>query len=698
MIPSILLFVAASLNVILGFFGFLKQPKKFFHIIFLLFSLSAAGWIFSIFVLLNFSQSLLWGELPFLFTALSLCFLAIFSCQLGIYKIKHKFYSLFFLIPTAIISWFIFSDQIIRSAVLIDGSIVNTFGPFYYLFVVYIIAYVAIAIGILLYKYKTSYGNELMRVKFIFLGIWMVIMPSIFTNLLLPTFFNIWQYNILGPSFTLFMVISISYAMARYHLMDVWFVLRLGAIFTSLLTIISFVYVGFNYLLVHYLNMAEPWNFLVPSLVITLGFSPLKHLIERITDKVFFKKNYVVSDLIGSIDDSIHDAGLDLEKSISESNQLIAGALKVEWAGILILTSNSDKDYVLRHYIGNQPNFESLNCNHCLVSYLNRHKNRLVDREFLERSFHQGENYGLFHEEILKEMIDLNIFMAMPIDFRDNLLGFYLLGRKKSQDPFSAQDMKLLRHASREMSFAIDNASSYEELQKLDAAKSEFVSVISHQLRTPITISRCNLELSLTAKIDQKDKKEAIMAAYSGVTFLGKQLDQLLTSLDIEENKIVVNKQNFDVVEMVNTILKKLKPNFKNKKLKFNVDLDKNNKMVWGDNLKLHQVLNTVIENALTYANRETEIIIKTEIRKINRKNYFVFTATDYGLEIKKPEAPEIFKKFYRSAEARMLSPNGFGLGLYIAKKLINFHGGELWFEKAPDNGVTFIFSLPLEK
>jgi signal transduction histidine kinase len=248
-----------------------------------------------------------------------------------------------------------------------------------------------------------------------------------------------------------------------------------------------------------------------------------------------------------------------------------------------------------------------------------------------------------------------------------------------------------------EMSFTIDIARSYEELQHLDEAKSNFISVVSHQMRTPVTISRCNLELALDKDVPKKDQAEALRAAYTGTVSLGRQLDQLLTVLEIEEKKLTVKKSPLDINSLIEKTVENNRADMKNKKIKLKLNLAQLVSPVKGDEVKIGKILDILTANAISYTPDKGQITISTSQNDLNNKKSLVVALADTGAGIKDTDQGNIFKKFFRSAEAKTMSPNGFGIDLYIARKFIKAHGGDIWFENsAADQGVTFFFSLPL--
>lgn len=693
MLSSILILSSSILNILLGFYTLLSHPKLFLNKVFFGFCLAVAGWIFSIFVLLNYSQNILWGQLPFIFASLIAGFLLIFSIELG-GKNNKKNISLLLLIPSLILMVLILMGYVIKTVIVANNSILNTFGNLYIIFTSYIIIYIFLTFIVLIYKYLKTRGIEKLRIKYVFLGILAFIIPSILTNLILPTFFNIWNLNSIGPVFSLLMIASISYAIARYHLMDVWVIIRIGAIYTLLLTSITFIYVLFSYLLANFLKIGEPWNFIVPSFFITIFFSSIKKFLELITDKIFFKKKYKFLDIANQIESKIREAGLNLDKMLESVNSIISEALKVRYSNILILLPKGH--FISRQVIGDGTDDLKLTQNSPIINYLSLHPKNFLNKEELEvMTYNQTRPEGGLIK-VIEEMNKNNVSIAVPIELKGKLIAVYLLGGKKSEDQFSEEDIRLLKHVVWELSFVIDNAKSYEELKKLDEVKSNFISVVSHQLRTPVTTSQWNLELCFDKTITKKDKNEAIRVAYDGTTFLAHQLDQLITVLEIEEKEVTIKKQPANICTILNETIFENKINLKNKKIQLTTKVNKSVPLINCDENKIKKVLQVLVINAINYtmASGKIDIIIK---RDLNKKNKLLVEISDDGIGIDEESKNEVFKKFFRAPKAIAATPNGFGLGLFIVKKIVDAHGGEINFEANEKKGTTFTLSLPIK-
>ncbi len=684
----------SMLTVAMGIISVVTNGKALVNRLFCVFSISLALWSLSNFLencFDNFGVSLFFLNLDFFLASFVFFFAFLFLFNFPQSNKKFNSHVLIFFIPTLIISYLLMTNKVIKDVVFVGGKIGFGFGPWFWFYA--LVGIVSIFSGIIFQfiQYRKSSGIKKAQIRYVLFG--GVIYSSIILvfNLFLQNYISS-EIFALGNFSVFFWVFCIFYAITRYHLMDIKIILRLGTIFTFLLATIIFVYTIFNYFVINFLGIGGFWGYAIPSFFITIGFLPLKNFVETITDKIFFRRQYKFSTVINEIEGSIHHAGLDLDKALEIVNKTITSVLHVKNGAILILIPKDH--FISRQVIGENMDTFKLRQNSPIINYLNSFHNKILVREDLERNNDGEETLKSSARLIVKELDKNSFALAVPIKFKDKLIGVYLLGEKKSRDSFTQQDLDLLRHVAWEMSFAIENAKSYEELRRLDEAKSNFISVVSHQLRTPVTIGRCNLELCFDAKITAAEKNSAVTAAYEGIVFLGRQLDQLMTVLELEERGIYIKKEANNIATIMADVVEENKISLQNKKIKLDVKIDKNVADINCDRNKIKNVLNVLLVNAISYSFTSGHVDILIESSGFNGKRKIVFSVSDNGVGVSEASKSEMFKKFFRGQEAISMLPNGFGLGLFISEKIVNAHGGDIWFENK-EHGATFYFSLP---
>jgi signal transduction histidine kinase len=229
---------------------------------------------------------------------------------------------------------------------------------------------------------------------------------------------------------------------------------------------------------------------------------------------------------------------------------------------------------------------------------------------------------------------------------------------------------------------------SNRKLLELDTLKSDFVSLVSHELKTPLTLiigfAKTILTLDLTE--EQKVKYLNIIGAE------GKRLAQLVENYlditNIEAGTLSLVREKVNVNDLVREVVEYFtREPGRRIDLKIPPDLG----LIEGDGERLKRVLFNLLENALRYGPAQETVVISAQ----ELTDSLVLSVTDKGPGVKKEEREKIFDKFFRGADTITQRTKGSGLGLAIAKGIVEAHGGTLWVESEPGMGATFCFSVP---
>ncbi|MCZ4243104.1 hybrid sensor histidine kinase/response regulator [Pedobacter punctiformis] len=219
--------------------------------------------------------------------------------------------------------------------------------------------------------------------------------------------------------------------------------------------------------------------------------------------------------------------------------------------------------------------------------------------------------------------------------------------------------------------------------------KDEFISIASHELKTPLTSVKGYIQL-LQRSLNKDDKTTAqkhLEKASIQLEKLNELIVDLLDISKIESGKLKFNMQNFCVDNMVSNAIEMLQqsnPDFKITKL------GKTSETIYGDEMRLEQVVINFITNAIKYAPGTNQVNVTTNIK--DGKLYL--SVKDFGIGISKEQQHKIFEKFYR-VEENSNRFNGLGIGLYICSEIIKRHGGIVGVNSVPDEGSEFYFIIP---
>ncbi|HNX11205.1 MAG TPA: ATP-binding protein [bacterium] len=232
--------------------------------------------------------------------------------------------------------------------------------------------------------------------------------------------------------------------------------------------------------------------------------------------------------------------------------------------------------------------------------------------------------------------------------------------------------------------------------KEMEKMKNEFISLVSHQLRTPLTGIRWFTELLLRNKENNLTPQQLdFLNQISGSNQrMIKLVNDILDISHIETGrKFTVTKANFFLSQAIEEVLTENVSLIQTKSLKITNQVPKT-LSIFADYVKIKQVLQNLISNATKYTPAGKAITIS--VSEKNNKDAIIMVK-DEGIGIPAYQKERLFEKFFRADNASSQDPNGSGLGLYIARELIRAHGGEMWFETKENQGTTFYFKLALK-
>ncbi len=289
---------------------------------------------------------------------------------------------------------------------------------------------------------------------------------------------------------------------------------------------------------------------------------------------------------------------------------------------------------------------------------------------------------------IMAVLLFLDIFNRkgfMEISLRGvSFVAFIVLGY------FLVENMKKNILQQKELEIAYKKVKkAYKDLQGLDKAKTEFLHIVSHQLRTPLTVLRGYLNFWSTGKIKklpkkrQKEIKEYIVISANR---LHKIIKDMLEIVDLEGGRMVAKKQLLDVKELIEAIYKGgLKGSFETKKLYFKIESKiKGPLKIYSDPRFLNIVFQNLLENAYKYT-------LKGGVKVIFEKEgeFLKVVVKDTGIGLTIEDKERLFGKFIRGERAKSVEPNGTGLGLYATKKIIEMLNGKIEIDSEGANKGT---------
>ena len=233
------------------------------------------------------------------------------------------------------------------------------------------------------------------------------------------------------------------------------------------------------------------------------------------------------------------------------------------------------------------------------------------------------------------------------------------------------------------------------EKKAVDKAKSEFVSLASHQLRTPLAGISLTTEMLLNGIAGKvsKEQKKYLKDILSGIKNMTEIIETMLNVSRIELGSFAQNDKEINIVKFINSLIKENRSQIKNKKIKVSVRYEKNIPMIMINNNLARLIFENILSNAIKYNYKNGKISVEIT----NQKKQALVKIENTGCGIPKNQQDKIFTKLFRADNKMKLKTEGTGLGLYTAKTAAEKRGGKIWFESEEEKGAVFFVSLPFK-
>jgi signal transduction histidine kinase len=293
---------------------------------------------------------------------------------------------------------------------------------------------------------------------------------------------------------------------------------------------------------------------------------------------------------------------------------------------------------------------------------------------------------------------------------RDKVVGIMVIGSQGTVSDFDTTNLDLLQRLTEAVGIAIDNKLLFEEnqqvlqqlrtvnsrLRELDKNKDEFISMASHQLRTPLTTIKGYLSMVLEGDVGPvtKDERKMIQQSFDSAERMVYLIADLLNVSRLQSGKFVIENKPTNLAKLAQAEVDQLKETAGHHKLKLTLHKPDHIPMFNLDETKIRQVVMNFLDNAIYYtpAGGSIDVILELTDDTVS------YTVNDTGLGVPKSEQHHLFTKFYRAGNAKKMRPDGTGLGLFMAKKVIAAQGGAIIFKSTEGKGSTFGFSFPRSK
>lgn len=545
----------------------------------------------------------------------------------------------------------------------------------------------ALSFIVLILKYRRTFGEEKLRHLHLLLGVLVSFSLMGISSTIAVAILKNSAFVFLSPIYPVILSSFIAYAIIKHRFLDIQPIIARTVSYLFLIVIIAAVYIlalflGTVFIAKTDINLPTAVISAVVALVAALTFQPLQALIRKLTDKIFFKGLYNSEQLLADLMQVMSET-LDLDVLTQQLLSALIKEMRLTKAAFIIL---DDHNIIDVKSIG----YDS----HALVMSplegLIHKELRVGMRSFIFQDLTDEGVKALFRQ--------YGVEILIPIKVDKKEVAILVAGPKAAGDIYSKRDINFIEVLASEAGIAIQNATLFSDLKKASESKSRFISVVSHQLRTPVSGIRWSLEMLKQEPIAKKEREEFLGNAYQGVVFLSEQLDDILTALDIYDRKIFIKKEDCNLTTICNNIVLEFMTAIKTKQLAIDYAIDPDAHLVQADPIKLEKVMKILIKNAIVYSPNGGRIKISSRFDDKNNRRKTVVSISDEGIGIAEDERDHVFEQFFRSDKARTALPNGLGLGTFIAQAFIKAQGGDMWFfSKGRNQGADFHFSLPVD-
>lgn len=291
----------------------------------------------------------------------------------------------------------------------------------------------------------------------------------------------------------------------------------------------------------------------------------------------------------------------------------------------------------------------------------------------------------------LLKKIGLESFMIVPLKSRGIVRGAITFVSSNPNVRYTKSDLAMAEELAHRAAIAIDNAKLYEEAQEAIRLRDEFMSIASHELKTPVTSIKIFAQILLDMFKDKKDAKpyKYLQKINDQINKQTKLISDLLDISRLRVGKFEFTDEYFSLTDLIEEIGDNIQASSPQHKIIISSSLKEKIK---ADRDRIGQVIINLLTNAIKYSPEANKIVVS--IKKKSKQA--IVSITDFGIGISRQSQSRIFERFYQADTSSTKTFPGLGIGLYISSEIIKRHGGRLTVKSIKGKGSTFSFSLPL--
>lgn len=288
------------------------------------------------------------------------------------------------------------------------------------------------------------------------------------------------------------------------------------------------------------------------------------------------------------------------------------------------------------------------------------------------------------------EALGLRSYMGTPLIARERVIGAITFSSVQPERYYTREDLDFAQELARRIALTLDNARLYQEAQKAIQVRDDFISIASHELRTPVTSLKLYVAVlqKQLARVGEENVVHSLTKMDAQLNKLTQLIKDLLNVSKIEVGRLDFQQELFDLNEVVKETVEQIQPTTRKHDIRIEGMISQ---PAWGDKERVGQVITNLLTNAIKYSPQADTIIV----RVTSTPDAAVVSVEDFGIGIEQEHIHAIFERFYRVSDPDEKTFPGLGIGLYISHEIIKRHGGTLSVESEKGRGSVFSFTLP---
>lgn len=722
-LPALIVVVITAIAILLsGLFAWLRNPSSKMNRWYFMFTSLIAVWIVCNYLDSNWisSTSRFLLKIDYILSPFMMWSFLNFSRELYLNyhpaAIVDRQYSKGFLVINILLVPLIFFDVLFTSRV-VPGRVEVNYGILFLPFVAILLMQIVLAVRYLILTRKESRGANRSMMNAIYASSIIAILANLLTNLVFPRYiedgYMLQILSTLGYLGFLVFTFGMYWAITRKKLFDVRVVVARSAAYILSVGILAAVYgLAAFALTVYVFKLTLPanveWLLALSSALIAISFPSLKKQFDKITTRIFYRDAYSSQKLFDELN-GVLVSSLDLKKVLSDSCKIIEKQMKITKVFAYI-------DYDQRPRLYGSGDEATRELKGALLSLLEAKKDLPSETVVLD-DIVAGRKTA-FQESLTEQSVAVLTPLSLVLAHHKNSqFGLLVCLAKRSGNSYSDEDISVLETASNEITLAIQNALHYEEIQqfnmtlqekveeathklratndklkRMDETKDEFISMASHQLRTPLTSVKGYVSMVLDGDVGpiSDQQRELLNQSFQSSQRMANLISDLLNLSRINTGKFVIELSPVDLRGVVTAELDQLREMAVDKNIKLTYDPPADFPTLMLDDGKMHQVVMNLIDNALYYTPPGGSVTVTLT----ETPTAVEFRVIDTGIGVPRDSERHLFTKMYRAENARRARPDGTGLGLFMVKKVVIEQKGAIIFETEEGKGSTFGFKF----